>query len=90
MLALFLAIVWFAITIDDGPTTDVCTQLNAARESLKLAGWSGVDVFYEANCEPEQATPSTTYIAGRASQDGAGIRWRRDLRTLEVRAERLG
>ena len=64
MLALFLAIVWFAITIDDGPTTDVCTQLNAARESLKLAGWSGVDVFYEANCETEQTTPSTTYIAG--------------------------
>ena len=64
MLALFLAIVWFAITIDDGPTTDVCTQLNAARESLKLAGWSGVDIFYEANCEPEQTTPSTSYIAG--------------------------
>ena len=83
MLALFLAIVWFAITIDDGPTTDVCTQLNAARESLKLAGWSGVDVFYEANCEPEQATPSTTYIAGvrlkTAPESDGGVtygRWR--------------
>ena len=83
MLALFLAIVWFAITIDDGPTTDVCTQLNAARESLKLAGWSGVDLFYEANCEPEQTTPSTTYIAGvrlkTAPESDGGVtygRWR--------------
>ena len=90
MLALFLAIVWFAITIDDGPTTDVCTQLNAARESLKLAGWSGVDLFYEANCEPEQDHSFDDVYCGRAAQDSAGIRWRCDLRTLEVRAERLG
>ena len=64
MLALFLAAVWFTITIDGGPTADLCTQLDSARESLKQAGWHGVDVFYEANCVPAQTTPTTTDIAG--------------------------
>lgn len=64
MLAFFLAIVWFTITIDDGPTSDLCSQLNAVRSSLREAGWQGVDVFYEANCVPERAAPTTTSIAG--------------------------
>ncbi len=64
MLALILASVWFAITIDQGPTAELCTQLNTARESLKVAGWLGVDEFYEANCVPERTTPTTTEIAG--------------------------
>ena len=64
MLALFLAAVWFAITIDGGPTAELCTQLDTARESLRVAGWQGVDVFYEANCVPERTTPTTTDIAG--------------------------
>ena len=64
MFALILAMVWLAITIDDGPSSDFCTQLDAARESLKLAGWNGVDEFYAANCLPEQTAPATTTIAG--------------------------
>ena len=64
MLALFLAALWFSITIDDGPTSELCTQLNAVRESLRAAGWQGVDVFYETNCVPAQTTPTTTSLAG--------------------------
>jgi len=64
MLALFLAAVWFAIIIDGGPTAELCMQIDSARESLKQAGWHGVDVFYEANCAPAQTTPTTTSIAG--------------------------
>ncbi len=64
MLALFLAAVWFSITIDDGPTTELCAQLATVRATLKLAGWNGVDEFYSANCLPEQTAPEKTTIAG--------------------------
>ena len=73
MLALILASVWFAITIDQGPTAELCTQLNTARESLKVAGWLGVDKFYEANCVPERTTPDHDGDCGITAQDSAGI-----------------
>ena len=64
MLALLLAVVWFTIDFDEGPTAAQCAQLDAARQELKEAGWQGVDAFYAANCEPPPTRPRRTYIAG--------------------------
>lgn len=64
MLALVLSVLWISIVIDDGPTAAVCAQLDDARQTLKEAGWQGVDAFYAANCLPERTRPRRIYVAG--------------------------